>query len=55
MGNPSRRHWISGVGLPVALHFNDTDGPGCMVCSMNLYTNWGATSIGVVNKRMEFN
>lgn len=28
----------------VELHFNDTDGPGCIVCSMNLYSNCGAPS-----------
>lgn len=33
-----------GVGLPVAMHFRETEGPGCMVCSMNLYTSCGAAS-----------
>ena len=32
--NPSNFHWIWGVGLPVALHFNETKGPG-MKCYIN--------------------
>ena len=30
-GNPFRVHLISGVGLPRALHFKETGGPGCKV------------------------
>ena len=30
-GNPFRVHLISGVGLPLALHFKETGGPGCKV------------------------
>lgn len=43
-GKPSKFQVICGVGFPVALHFRETDGPGCIVCSMNLYTSCGATS-----------
>lgn len=38
-GNPSRVHWICGVGWPAAIHLRDTSGPGCKVCSMNLYSS----------------
>lgn len=44
-GNPSSFHVTSGVGLPVALHFKETAGPGCNVCSMKLYSNTGGASI----------
>ena len=30
-GNPFNVHLISGVGLPRALHFRETGGPGCKV------------------------
>jgi hypothetical protein len=40
-GKPSRRHVIWGVGLPVAMHFSDTGGPGCMVWWINLYRSCG--------------
>ena len=43
-GNPSRRHSILGVGLPLAMHFSDTDGPGCIVCSENLKSSTGRAS-----------
>lgn len=43
-GKPSSVQIIWGVGLPLALHLSDTDGPGCIVCSMNLYSNWGVIS-----------
>jgi len=32
---PSSSHVISGVGLPDATHFRNTDGPGCRVSSLN--------------------
>lgn len=32
------------------LHFSDTDGPGCIVCSINLYTSCGAPSANKLNK-----
>lgn len=50
-GNPSTFHAICGVGLPVALHFSETDGPGCIVCSMNLYRSCGATSVNIIKTR----
>lgn len=43
-GNPSRVQEKCGVGLPIAMHLSDTEGPGCIVCSMNLYRSWGAAS-----------
>ena len=43
-GNPSLRHSILGVGLPLAMHFSDTDGPGCIVCSENLKSSTGRAS-----------
>jgi hypothetical protein len=43
-GNPSRVHAICGVGLPAELHFRDTAGPGCRVCSMKLYRRMGGAS-----------
>lgn len=36
-GNPSNVQEKCGVGLPIAIHLSDTEGPGCIVCSMNLY------------------
>lgn len=52
---PSSDHAIDGVGFPDALHFNDTVGPGCSVCSMNVYSIIGGASgeqqfIALVNK-----
>lgn len=44
-GNPSSSQEICGVGLPAALHFRETDGPGCIVCSINLQTSCGAISV----------
>lgn len=46
-GNPSKDHSTLGVGLPAALHFNETAGPGCKVCSMKLYNNVGGASINL--------
>lgn len=43
-GNPSNVQDICGVGLPAALHFSDTAGPGCKVCSMKLYNKAGGAS-----------
>lgn len=43
-GNPSSDHWIWGVGLPAAEHFNETAGPGCNVCSIKLYNMTGGAS-----------
>jgi hypothetical protein len=43
-GKPSSVHEICGVGLPAALHFRDTAGPGCRVCSMKLYSRTGGAS-----------
>lgn len=43
-GNPSSVQEKCGVGLPIAIHLSDTEGPGCIVCSMNLYRSWGAAS-----------
>ena len=36
IGKPSLVHWICGGGLPFAIHFNETLGPGWSVCSENL-------------------
>lgn len=33
------------------LHFSDTDGPGCIVCSMNLYNSCGAPSAKRENEK----
>lgn len=38
-GKPSNSHTIFGVGFPLALHFKETVGPGCIVCSINLYNS----------------
>jgi hypothetical protein len=43
-GKPSSVHAICGVGLPAALHFRDTAGPGCRVCSIKLYSSTGGAS-----------
>lgn len=43
-GKPSCFQDMCGVGLPEAEHFRDTLGPGCIVCSMNLYCSVGAAS-----------
>lgn len=43
-GNPSNDQVKCGVGFPVAIHLRDTGGPGCIVCSINLYTSWGNAS-----------
>lgn len=43
-GKPSRVQEKCGVGFPVAMHLSDTEGPGWMVCSMNLYRSCGAAS-----------
>lgn len=43
---PSSDQVIDGVGFPDALHFNDTVGPGCRVCSMNVYSMVGNASAG---------
>lgn len=43
-GNPSSDHDICGVGFPAALHFKETAGPGCNVCSIKLYNNTGGAS-----------
>jgi len=43
-GNLSSVQEICGVGLPAALHFRDTAGPGCRVCSMKLYSRTGGAS-----------
>lgn len=42
---PSKDHAIEGVGFPDALHLSDTVGPGCSVCSMNVYSMIGGASI----------
>ena len=42
--NPFTDHLISGVGLPLALHFSDTQGPGCNVWSINEYSSVGLAS-----------
>ena len=44
IGNPSRVQWICGGGLPLAMHFNETLGPGWSVCSENLYKRTGMAS-----------
>ena len=38
-----------GVGVPVAMHFKLTDGPGCNVWAMNLYTRRGDAALGCKN------
>lgn len=43
-GNPSSVQDIWGVGFPDALHFKETAGPGCSVCSMKLYRRIGGAS-----------
>lgn len=43
-GNPSNFHAICGVGFPDAEHFKLTAGPGCNVCSIKLYSKFGAAS-----------
>jgi hypothetical protein len=43
-GKPSSVHAICGVGLPAELHFRDTAGPGCRVCSIKLYSRTGGAS-----------
>jgi hypothetical protein len=43
-GKPSSVHAICGVGLPAELHFRDTAGPGCRVCSIKLYRRMGGAS-----------
>jgi len=42
---PSSDQAIDGVGFPDALHFKDTVGPGCSVCSMNVYSIIGGASV----------
>ena len=44
IGNPSSNHCIEGGGLPLAIHLRETDGPGCNVCSENLYNSAGIAS-----------
>lgn len=38
-------HVISGVGLPVAAHLRNTDGPGCIVSSGNECLICGGSTI----------
>lgn len=45
---PSSDQAIDGVGFPDALHFNDTVGPGCSVCSMNVYSIIGGASVAKI-------
>ena len=35
---------MEGGGLPLAIHLRETDGPGCNVCSENLYNRAGIAS-----------
>ena len=49
-GKPSKDHVTDGVGLPPAMHFNDTAGPGFNVCSMNLYLKTGGVSENCLSK-----
>ncbi len=42
--NPSSLHLTLGGGFPLAMHRRDTDGPGCRVCSENLYRSTGDAS-----------
>lgn len=44
-GKPSNVHETCGVGLPEALHFNETAGPGWSVCSIKLYKRIGGASV----------
>ena len=44
MGNPSSSHSTVGGGFPFAIHLSETDGPGCSVCSENLYRRAGIAS-----------
>lgn len=41
---PSNDQAIDGVGFPDALHLSETVGPGCSVCSMNVYSMVGGAS-----------
>lgn len=45
IGNPSKVQVNCGRGFPDATHFNDKEGPGCKVCSVNQYTSSGPISI----------
>ncbi len=43
-GIPSRLQLMLGVGVAWAEHLRDTPGPGCTVCSMNVYSSAGEES-----------
>lgn len=40
-----------GVGLPEAMHFRLTEGPGCSVCSMKRYFRTGIVSVEEKHER----
>lgn len=51
---PSKVHLIFGVGFPVALHLSEISGPGCKVCSINVYVSIGAASAEIKHQAIKF-
>lgn len=44
-GKPSRAQEMVGVGVPEAMHFRETLGPGVSVWLMNLYSSSGGEAV----------